>query len=513
LAEKIELLAPTIELSKLKSNIFAEIIDRIGFSWDHWFGLLMRFKEREGHCLVPRFHDEGQFKLGAWVAEQRTNYRKDNLSVDRKRRLDDLGFVWNTHANAWQEGFAALTAFIAREGHCSPPQRYKEEKFSLGRWVHTQRRERISNRLSAERQLQLDKIGFVWNPLEEAWEEGFTLLRSFKEREGHCDPSPRLEENGFKLGQWVRNQRAERWSMPDERRRRLDEIGFVWTLNEDAWQQGFAALSAFKNREGHCSVPNSHIENGYPLGRWVGTQRLTLDGYGNRRPLSQDRRQRLAELGFVWDKLDGDWEEGFSHLKIYREREGHSRVPHDHLEGHFRLGQWARANRDRLSKSSNLQGSLYDERWRRLEELGFAWSLVDAAWEEGFNRLKTYRDREGHCRVPRFHTEDAFRLGMWVASQRSNKDALSKQQRERLNGLVFVWDPLETAWDHAIECLKRFKERAGHCEVPIDYRVNGFRLGKWVSRQRQKRDKLTEQRRQQLNELGFTWKVRRCSPR
>jgi Helicase associated domain len=201
------------------------------------------------------------------------------------------------------------------------------------------------------------------------------------------------------------------------------------------------------------------------------------------------------------------------YLKIYREREGHCRVPHDHVEGQFRLGQWARANRDRLSKSPNLQGSLQDERRRRLEELGFAWNLVHATWEEGFNRLKTYREREGHCRVPRFHTEDTFRLGRWVASQRGRRETLSADHRSLLETVGFVWDPLDVAWDHAIECLKRFKERAGHCEVPIDFQVNGFRLGKWVSRQRQRRGKLSEQRRQQLNGLGFVWKVRRDARR
>jgi len=36
---------------------------------------------------------EGKYNLGAWVVVQR--YRKDNLSVERKRRLDSIGFVWN----------------------------------------------------------------------------------------------------------------------------------------------------------------------------------------------------------------------------------------------------------------------------------------------------------------------------------------------------------------------------------------------------------------------------------
>jgi hypothetical protein len=56
----------------LTRSIEVEIADRIGSSWDERFGLLMRFKAREGHCRAPTGHIEGSFNLGAWVNTQRT---------------------------------------------------------------------------------------------------------------------------------------------------------------------------------------------------------------------------------------------------------------------------------------------------------------------------------------------------------------------------------------------------------------------------------------------------------
>ena len=50
------------------------------------------------------------------------------------------------------------------------------------------------------------------------------------------------------------------------------------------------------------------------------------------------RRQRLDAIGFIWDPLEADWEEGFSSLKMYKDREGHCRVPHKHIENGYRLG-------------------------------------------------------------------------------------------------------------------------------------------------------------------------------
>src|SRR5262249_16189091 len=71
LLEKIEVLGPSIELSALSSNIFAEIVDRIGVSWDEWYGRFQLYSQREGHCRVPQGHRENGFGLGHWVSVQR----------------------------------------------------------------------------------------------------------------------------------------------------------------------------------------------------------------------------------------------------------------------------------------------------------------------------------------------------------------------------------------------------------------------------------------------------------
>ena len=46
----------------------------------------------------------------AWVSNQRNV--KDQILPERKQRLDDLGFVWNTISEKWEEGFAALARII-----------------------------------------------------------------------------------------------------------------------------------------------------------------------------------------------------------------------------------------------------------------------------------------------------------------------------------------------------------------------------------------------------------------
>ena len=114
--------------------------------------------------------------------------------------------------------------------------------------------------MPAERRQRLDEIGFVWDPLESGWEEGLAALTSFKGREGHCDVPALHSEGTFPLGRWVNRQRVNRDTMSAKRRQRLDAIGFVWNALEAAWEEAFAALKAFKAREGHCRVPDLYIE-------------------------------------------------------------------------------------------------------------------------------------------------------------------------------------------------------------------------------------------------------------
>jgi hypothetical protein len=101
-------------------------------------------------------------------------------------------------------------------------------------------------------------------------------------------------EGNFKLGQWVSTQRYHENRIPEERKRRLNAIGFVWDWIDYRWEQGFTALLKFKRREGHCRVPIFHREGDHTLGWWVSTQRR------NRNELSAERKARLNEIGFVW---------------------------------------------------------------------------------------------------------------------------------------------------------------------------------------------------------------------
>jgi hypothetical protein len=101
--------------------------------------------------------------------------------------------------------------------------------------------------------------------------------------------------------------------------RRAPGRGRLRDNRDNSWE----ALGAYKEREGHCRVPAKHFENGFGLGRWVDRQRQSKRNLS----LSEERRQELDKIGFAWEPFEADWEEGFRFLTMYKEREGHCRVP------------------------------------------------------------------------------------------------------------------------------------------------------------------------------------------
>ena len=134
----------------------------------------------------------------------------------------------------------------------------------------------------------------------------------------------------------------------------------------------------------------------------------------------------------------------------------------------------------------------------------------EATWLNWFGLLEAFRAEHGHVRVPRgFKSLDGYRLGIWVSDQRKRADRLGPERRERLDALGFVWDQRSEAWQESYAHLEAFRAEHGHVRVPQRFKsLDGYRLGIWVSDQRQRADRLGPERRERLDALGFVWKVR-----
>jgi hypothetical protein len=144
-------------------------------------------------------------------------------------------------------------------------------------------------------------------------------------------------------------------------------------------------------------------------------------------------------------------------------------------------------------------------RKQQLDNIGFVWDPITAMWEEGFAKLARYSELNGHCKVPQTFKLEGFNLGTWVGNQRATKDSMSPERKQRLDDIGFIWDPFTEAWEEGFSKLVEFKETEGHCRVPNRLKLEGFNLGNWVASQRARADRMSAERRQRLDDIGFIW--------
>jgi hypothetical protein len=421
LSDKIQLIGPRIDFDRIAEGVGVAIADRIGVSWDEWYGMLRAYRQQAGDCNVP-FAANG---LGRWVAVQRQ--AKTYLNRDRTLRLDELSFDWDPHETAWHRAYQLLLKFKQENGHCRVPARLTLGGVKLGQWLSVQRAS--AEQMSDDRKQLLDSLGFEWDVHAAMFDSGLQALKSFLRREGHANPPARQVENEYQLGTWVNRIRTHRAELSADAIDKLDSLGFVWDPYEVQWQFGLLQFKKYAGTFSERRVPLAFVTpDGFALGSWIGTQRRS------RETLSPVRLLALEEANFNWSGRTDAWDDWFALLVSYKAQFGDCLVPAKFEINGSRLGGWVRELRLRAD-------SIPEPRKVQLDALGFVWDVAEHEFQVGLAHLREYKAHHGDCLVPNlYQTDNGFKLGTWVANRRKRCEILSASHRAQLNFLGFAWD-------------------------------------------------------------------------
>ncbi|KSP81217.1 hypothetical protein APB20_19470 [Pseudomonas aeruginosa] len=401
---------------------------------------------------------------------------------------------------SWETSFGHLQRYLEEFGHCAVPKRYVTANGSrLGLWCAQQRTLYAQGVLADDRRVQLEAIGFDFDPHATSWAEAFQELRQYKRDQGHANvPAGHVTGTGRNLGTWCSEQRKayRAGRLSDSREEQLRSEGFAFAVNEDLWEENFSALQAFIEQNGHSNVPETvEGSRGIKLADWLRNQRT--------RRITLERKRRLEEVGVSLQAVaDSSWEDGFEALLEYFEDTLSPSPPLEYESpGGFALGTWVSYQRQRYQA-----GKLELNRVSRLERLGFVFNMESAAFEDGLMQLRLFQSTHGHCDVPTTYvTAAGYKLGSWCSNQRTRLKSRPEDPRAKaLIDLGFKMDPIAAAWEKHFTLATAYV--AEHGSMPSTYQASsGEKVGAWLYRQQQKLKKgtLPEEQARLLADSGL----------
>lgn len=282
-----------------------------------------------------------------------------------------------------------------------------------------------------------------------------------------------------------------------------------------SWDLMYQKAKEYYEANHHLEIPKRYrTADGYSLGQWLLTQRKVRAGevYGK---LGAERIAKLDEIGMVWDSYrDLSWNRNYQAAQKYFQIHGNLNVPagYETADG-VRLGGWI-SNLRTYRKNQAQQHYLSPERIRLLDDIGMTWSVSDQLWQQYYAACLEYSREHHDLEVPlSYVTENGVRLGTWIQAVRSayrnpeKRKRLSEKQIQALNELGMTWKKKsDTQWERGYAAASAYYRTYGNLNVPTTYQTpDGFRLGRWLCRQRERQD-IPAAQQAKLDRLGMTWK-------
>lgn len=195
--------------------------------------------------------DSDSVSLGAWVGNQRDDYRNGKLREDRKAKLESIGIRFQVRdiEKEWQEKFELAVAFLKHHGHIQIPNvfttknGYEEDKegVQLGDWLTQQRRKFRLGKLAQDKQEKLLLLGVQFEKKVkslDSWDDWYVLATKYYQHYGNLMIPAKFRtldgistnEEGFLLGNWLNIQRRkyQLGQLDKEKIEKLLLIGMVW---------------------------------------------------------------------------------------------------------------------------------------------------------------------------------------------------------------------------------------------------------------------------------------------
>ncbi|MDX3235413.1 Helicase associated domain protein [Streptomyces sp. ME03-5709C] len=308
------------------------------------------------------------------------------------------------------------------------------------------------------------------------------------------------------------------------------------------WRAGIQAATRYAKEHGDLKVPYAFATPGhwdpsdFPLGTWIADQRRFFHA-GQMKPV---RAAELDDLGMVWSHWDVAFQEGLSAAAKWAAEHGHLLPPATAVWNGYPVGVWMKNQRTagRLADTivqrreaglavGSTAGALSEERRDALEAIDPSWCPAwPVDWQRNYRLCRALIENgQALPMTPGEITVQGEDLGAWIQAQRLGWEQLLPAQAWMLENMLHL-GPAEPAekpparrtqadkWAVNLRAARQFHAREGSLQAPRKHveqltepngAVTEVKLGQFLDNTRRRADKLTEERRAELDALGMRW--------
>lgn len=274
--------------------------------------------------------------------------------------------------------------------------------------------------------------------LSSAWETYYIAAKQWYLQKGNLRiPKSYVTETGLTLGSWIQTQRRVRsgtaaGSLTEDKVRKLDEIGMIWNLKDQGWNEALKELQTYYQEHGNLDIKARYeTADGFKLGRWICNLRTKVKTKGLDQSLTKEQQEQLAALGMIWDRNTEKWEEYFEAAEEYYRTHGNLNVRTKYVtDKGIPLGRWLTDISNQLNTETH-RTALAEEQLARLRKIGFQTEKKTARqWNEKYELAKEYYESNGNLNIPLSYSVNGVKLGRWISNIRS------KRKHPQSNGMV-----------------------------------------------------------------------------
>ena len=484
------------------------------YVWEKNYNTVLEFYSKYNHLYIPiSYVTEDGVRIGVWLYDRKLEYERNELSEERKKKLDKLDKTWLEAINTKSSFPEQAVLFYIKKAFPSATKLSTKEISEIDIYIPELRTGIEYDGPSHRNRANDDK-----KKSELCRKNGISLIRIRDSK------LPVLNDDSYKIVLKDDNFDA----LNDGIIKLLTHLGitdneisidvkkdyieiadnYIKLIDLD-WYLMYEKLKEYHKEYGNINVPIYYkTSDGMLLGHWLSNIRSSYKNpnMGNLR-LNTNKIRLLEELGIDWSPIESQWESMYLLAKQYYDEEGHLLIPNMYVtsEG-IRLGRWLGTQRFNYK-----EGILSKEKIDLLEKIGIIWSVPDYDWKLKYDLAAKYYHDNGDLLVPYIYkTSDGVALGVWIGQQRKyyRDKKLSGDKIDLLNQIGMIWSLSNYEWMRMYDVAKTYYYEKGDLAVPKDYKTKeNVHLGAWIERQRKmyKNGELSEKEIVQLTKIGMEW--------